>query len=43
MKSSELNRLILRNGWKVISQKGSHVKYEKNGTIYIPWKQRGRI
>jgi hypothetical protein len=27
MKSSELNRLILRNGWKVVSQRGSHVKY----------------
>ena len=35
MKSSELNRLILRNGWRVISQRGSHVKYEKNGIIYI--------
>jgi predicted RNA binding protein YcfA (HicA-like mRNA interferase family) len=35
MKSSELNRLILRNGWTVVSQRGSHVKYEKNGIIYI--------
>ena len=35
MKSSELNRLILRNGWKVISQNGSHIKYGKNGIVYI--------
>lgn len=34
MKSSELNRLILRNGWVVVRQNGSHVIYEKNGTRY---------
>ena len=34
MKSSELNRLILRNGWIAIRQKGSHITYEKNGKSY---------
>ena len=34
MKSSELNRLILRNGWVVVRQNGSHVIYEKNGIRY---------
>jgi mRNA interferase HicA len=34
MKSSELNKLILRNGWKVVRQSGSHIIYEKNGTHY---------
>ena len=29
MKSSELHRLIRKNGWKVIRQAGSHVIYEK--------------
>ncbi len=35
MKSSELNKLILKNGWRIIRQKGSHVIYEKNGITYI--------
>ena len=34
MKSSELNKLILKNGWKVVRQHGSHVIYEKNGIHY---------
>ena len=35
MKSSELNRLILRNGWRVLRQNGtSHIIYEKDGRIY---------
>jgi mRNA interferase HicA len=35
MKSSELNRLILRNGWKVYRQNGtSHIIYEKDGKHY---------
>ena len=34
MKSSELNKLILANGWRVIRQNGSHVIYEKDGKIY---------
>ena len=34
MKSSELNRLILKNGWKLIRQSGSHVIFEKNGIHY---------
>ncbi|MCD8042670.1 MAG: type II toxin-antitoxin system HicA family toxin [Tannerellaceae bacterium] len=33
MKSSELHRLIKRNGWIVIRQTGSHVIYEKDGII----------
>lgn len=34
MKSSELNRLILQNGWTLLRQKGSHVTYHKNGINY---------
>jgi len=34
VKSSELNKLILSNGWRVLRQAGSHVIYEKNGRIY---------
>jgi len=35
MKSSELIRLIERNGWKKLRQIGSHIVYEKNGAAYI--------
>jgi predicted RNA binding protein YcfA (HicA-like mRNA interferase family) len=34
MKSSELNRLIQKNGWKILRQSGSHVIYERNGVTY---------
>ena len=34
MKSSELNKLILANGWRVVRQAGSHIIYEKNGQVY---------
>lgn len=34
MKSSELNRLILANGWRVVRQSGSHVTYEKDKVRY---------
>ena len=34
MKSSELNRLILQNGWIILRQKGSHITYQKNGFNY---------
>ncbi|MFZ4705497.1 MAG: type II toxin-antitoxin system HicA family toxin [Bacteroidales bacterium] len=34
MKYNELHRLILRNGWIIIRQTGSHVIYEKNGMHY---------
>jgi len=34
MKSSELNKLILQNGWIAIRQRGSHVTYEKEGVRY---------
>jgi mRNA interferase HicA len=34
VKSSELNKLILKNGWKVVRQRGSHIIYEKDGVIY---------
>ncbi|MDR1718443.1 MAG: type II toxin-antitoxin system HicA family toxin [Prevotella sp.] len=34
MKSSELNKLILKNGWKILRQSGSHVIYEKEGKTY---------
>lgn len=34
MKSPELNRLILSNGWKVLRQKGSHITYIKGDKCY---------
>lgn len=37
MKSSELNRLILRNGWKVVRQNGSHITYKKK--VFFSRKQ----
>ena len=39
MKCSELLRLILKDGWEVVSTKGSHVKLkhpEKPGVIIFP-------
>lgn len=35
MKSNELNKLILSNGWQVVRQSGSHIVYEKNGRRYV--------
>jgi predicted RNA binding protein YcfA (HicA-like mRNA interferase family) len=34
MKSNELHRLILSNGWHIKRQSGSHVIYEKDGYVY---------
>ena len=34
MKSSELQKLILSNGWRIVRQTGSHIIYEKNGVSY---------
>jgi len=34
MKSSELNKLIISNGWRIVRQRGSHVIYEKEGVRY---------
>jgi mRNA interferase HicA len=34
MKSSELHRLIRRNGWRFIKAEGSHYLYEKHGYFY---------
>ena len=34
MKSSELHRLILKNGWRHIRTTGSHYIYEKDGKTY---------
>ncbi|MFN4146195.1 MAG: type II toxin-antitoxin system HicA family toxin [Runella sp.] len=34
MKSSELHRLIQKNGWVMIRSSGSHYIYEKNGKTY---------
>ena len=35
MKSSELQQLILANGWRIVRQTGSHVIYER-GRIRYP-------
>lgn len=34
MKSSELQKLILSSGWRIVRQTGSHIIYEKNGVRY---------
>jgi predicted RNA binding protein YcfA (HicA-like mRNA interferase family) len=39
MKSSELLRILLTDGWKKVSQKGSHVKMQhpqKPGILIVP-------
>lgn len=39
MKCSELLRLLLKDGWILVSQKGSHIKMKhksKSGTIVFP-------
>ena len=38
MKYDELHRQILRNGWKVLRQSGSHVVYKTGNRIYpVPY------
>jgi predicted RNA binding protein YcfA (HicA-like mRNA interferase family) len=39
VKSSELHRLIRKNGWIAVRQEGSHIVYEKNGNeaISVPF------
>lgn len=38
MKSTELHRLILKNGWQKLRQAGSHVYYEKDGKkVSVPY------
>lgn len=34
MKSSELQKLILSSGWRIVRQTGSHIIYEKHGVRY---------
>lgn len=34
MKSSELQKLILSKGWRIVRQTGSHIIYEKDGVRY---------
>ena len=39
MKSSELYRILIKDGWYPVSQKGSHIKMKhdkKNGIIIFP-------
>lgn len=44
MKYSELHRIIRRNHWRPVPErgKGSHVRYEKNGRIYTVPFHKGR-
>jgi predicted RNA binding protein YcfA (HicA-like mRNA interferase family) len=41
MKSSELHRLILKNGWEKFRQRGSHIIYIKNGKLSKPVPYHG--
>ena len=34
MKSSQLHKLIKKNGWRFVKAEGSHYMYEKNGKTY---------
>ncbi len=34
MKSSELQKLTLSKGWRIVRQTGSHIIYEKEGVRY---------
>jgi len=34
MKYNEFHRLVKRQGWEAVRQKGSHVIYEKDGIRY---------
>lgn len=37
MKYKEFHRIIQRQGWAIIRQRGSHVVYEKNGVkVTVP-------
>lgn len=35
MYSRELLKLMLKNGWQIVSQKGSHIKLKKENQIEI--------
>jgi len=40
MKSSELFRLLTKDGWYKVSQKGSHIKMKhptKEGVLFVPY------
>ena len=41
---TELHRIIVRNGWKPIPDrgKGSHIRYVKNGKIYTVPYHKGK-
>lgn len=41
MKSNELHRLILRNGWQKHRQRGSHIIYIKDGVQSKPVPYHG--
>lgn len=44
MKSSELHKLILSNGWRIVRQTGSHIIYEKTGIRYtVPFHGRKEV
>ena len=42
MTPKELLRLLLRNGWQIINQEGSHIKLRKENyeTIILPMHNR---
>lgn len=44
MKSTELHRIITRNGWVLIPKKGkgSHTRYTKDGKIYTVPFHKGK-
>ena len=46
MKSAELYRRLLNDGWKKVSQVGSHIKMEhatKNGRLIFPYHKGKEI
>lgn len=44
MKSNELHRLILKNGWRFVRARGSHYIYEKDGRTYpVPYHSSSEV
>ncbi len=41
MKCNQFHQIILKNGWKILRQKGSHVIYEKDGHLSPPVPDHG--
>lgn len=44
MTAKEIEKLLKKDGWELVAQKGSHKQYKnplKPGKVTIPWHQNG--